>query len=146
VRWSGPVAQPAVTRPEKIRASAAGMIGRGRNLPRSMTTCARWPSPKGTKCRPEAKFGYSINSYGIGDLVEYANAAGDEAVNKLCAEYDGQKFSGNVFHRSRLVQSGPLSGRFTDSLILPGLPYPPNRRRFKLAPFTLGVATATIAR
>src|SRR5262249_5561202 len=33
--------------------SAAGMIGRGRNLPASTITCARWQSPKGTKCRPK---------------------------------------------------------------------------------------------
>src|SRR5262245_24066921 len=45
---------------------------------------------EGDKVSAEAKFGYSVNGYGIGDLVEYVNAAGDEAVSKLCAEYEGR--------------------------------------------------------
>jgi len=45
---------------------------------------------EGDKVSAEAKFGYSVNGYGIGDLVEYVNAASDEAVNKLCAEYEGR--------------------------------------------------------
>jgi len=35
------------------------------------------------KVSAKAKFGYSVNGYGIGDLVEYVNGASDEAVNKL---------------------------------------------------------------
>jgi L-arabinose isomerase len=45
---------------------------------------------EGDKVSAEAKFGYSVNGYGIGDLVEYVNAASDEAVNELCAEYEGR--------------------------------------------------------
>jgi L-arabinose isomerase len=43
---------------------------------------------EGDKVAAEAKFGYSVNGYGIGDLVEYVNAVSDEAVSKLCAEYE----------------------------------------------------------
>ncbi|MFZ4680860.1 MAG: L-arabinose isomerase [Terrimicrobiaceae bacterium] len=42
----------------------------------------------GDKVSAEAKFGYSVNGYGIGDLVEHVNAASESAVNKLCAEYE----------------------------------------------------------
>jgi len=43
---------------------------------------------EGDKVSAEAKFGYSVNGYGVGDLVEYVNAASDEAANRLCAEYE----------------------------------------------------------
>ena len=45
---------------------------------------------EGDKVSAKAKFGYSVNGYGIGDLVDYVNAASDEAVSKLCAEYEGR--------------------------------------------------------
>jgi L-arabinose isomerase len=43
---------------------------------------------EGDKVSAEAKFGFSVNGYGIGDLVEYVNLVGDEEVTKLCAEYE----------------------------------------------------------
>jgi L-arabinose isomerase len=43
---------------------------------------------EGDKVAAEAKFGYSVNGYGIGDLVEHVRAASEEAVTKLCAEYE----------------------------------------------------------
>ncbi len=43
---------------------------------------------EGDKVGAEAKFGYSVNGYGIGDLVEHVRDASDEAVTKLCAEYE----------------------------------------------------------
>src|SRR5215470_14225488 len=43
---------------------------------------------EGDKVSAEAKFGYSVNGYGIGDLVGYVNAVSDEAANRLCAEYE----------------------------------------------------------
>jgi L-arabinose isomerase len=45
---------------------------------------------EGDKVSAEAKFGYSVNGYGIGDLVKYVNSASDEAVTNLCAEYEGR--------------------------------------------------------
>ena len=43
---------------------------------------------EGDKVAAEAKFGYSVNGYGIGDLVEYVRAASDEIVTKLCGDYE----------------------------------------------------------
>src|SRR5260370_3566527 len=43
---------------------------------------------EGDKVSAEAKFGYSVNGYGVGDLVEHATSASDKAVTKLCAEYE----------------------------------------------------------
>jgi L-arabinose isomerase len=43
---------------------------------------------EGDKVSAEAKFGYSVNGYGVGDLVEHVTNASDKAVTKLCAEYE----------------------------------------------------------
>ena len=43
---------------------------------------------EGDKVSAEARFGYSVDAYGIGDLVEHVNDVSDEAVSKLCAEYE----------------------------------------------------------
>jgi L-arabinose isomerase len=43
---------------------------------------------EGDKVSAEAKFGYSVDAYGIGDLVECVDGVSDEAVSKLCAEYE----------------------------------------------------------
>jgi L-arabinose isomerase len=36
----------------------------------------------------EIKFGYSVNTYGIGDLAKVINEVSDVAVEQLCSEYD----------------------------------------------------------
>ncbi len=43
---------------------------------------------EGDKVTAEARFGYSVNGYGVGDLVKVVNEVGDNAVTKLCAEYE----------------------------------------------------------
>ncbi|MEA3187058.1 MAG: L-arabinose isomerase [Chthoniobacter sp.] len=42
----------------------------------------------GDKVSAEAKFGFSVNSYGIGDLVKLIGEASDADVASLCAEYE----------------------------------------------------------
>src|SRR5450432_3781938 len=43
---------------------------------------------EGDKVSAEVKFGYSVNGYGIGDLVKCVNEVSDAAVADLCAEYE----------------------------------------------------------
>ncbi|MCR8559525.1 L-arabinose isomerase [Mucilaginibacter sp. BJC16-A38] len=43
---------------------------------------------EGDKVEAELKFGYSVNTYGVGDLVKVIDAISDEAVNNLIAEYE----------------------------------------------------------
>jgi L-arabinose isomerase len=43
---------------------------------------------EGDKVSAQAKFGYSVDAYGIGDLVEYVEGASDGAITSLCAEYE----------------------------------------------------------
>ncbi len=42
---------------------------------------------EGDKVEAELKFGYSVNTYGIGDLVNVINQTSDAAIDKLVAEY-----------------------------------------------------------
>lgn len=43
---------------------------------------------EGDKVEAEIKFGWSVNGYGVGDLVEYVNKVTEEEVNALMAEYE----------------------------------------------------------
>jgi L-arabinose isomerase len=45
---------------------------------------------EGDKVEAELKFGYSVNTHGIGDLVKLVNDVGDKEVDKLCTEYNDQ--------------------------------------------------------
>lgn len=42
----------------------------------------------GDKVEAELKFGFSVNTHGIGDLVQEIKKVGDEAIDKLCAEFE----------------------------------------------------------
>ena len=42
---------------------------------------------EGDKIEAEARLGFSVNGYGIGDLVPYIDGACDADVTNLCAEY-----------------------------------------------------------
>ena len=60
----------------------------------------------GDKVEAEIKFGYSVNTYGIGDLVEAINQVSDTSVDHLIAEYEAQYTlatvlrKGNAQHQS----------------------------------------------
>ena len=45
---------------------------------------------EGDKVAAEARFGYSINGFGVGDLVEFVNGSSDKEVDKLCARYEDE--------------------------------------------------------
>ena len=42
---------------------------------------------EGDKVEAEMKFGYSVNTHGIGDLVKLVNDSSDRDIDKLCEEY-----------------------------------------------------------
>lgn len=100
----------------------------------------------GDKVEAEMKFGYSVNSHGIGDLVSLINDVKETSVSKLCDEYALQYQlapslkKGNAQHQSlreaakielglrRFLKEGNFNG-FTDTfedlhgmLQLPGMP------------------------
>ena len=43
---------------------------------------------EGDKVEAEIKFGYSVNAYGIGDLVKVINETTDAEIDKLVQEYE----------------------------------------------------------
>jgi L-arabinose isomerase len=43
---------------------------------------------EGDKVSAEARLGYSVNGYGVGDLVKYVNDVSDADITRLCAEYE----------------------------------------------------------
>jgi L-arabinose isomerase len=43
----------------------------------------------GDKVSAEATFGFSVNGYGVGDLVKHVNEVSDQAISTLCQEYEG---------------------------------------------------------
>jgi L-arabinose isomerase len=43
---------------------------------------------EGDKVSAEARFGYSVNHYAVGDLVQHVTAVSDAGVDTLCAEYE----------------------------------------------------------
>jgi L-arabinose isomerase len=52
---------------------------------------------EGDKVEAELKFGYSVNTHGIGDLVKLINDVTDKDVDKLCTEYNDQyKLAGSL--------------------------------------------------
>lgn len=52
---------------------------------------------EGDKVEAQIKFGYSVNGYGMGDLVKYVNQVSDVDAEKLCTEYEATyKMSENL--------------------------------------------------
>ena len=45
---------------------------------------------EGDKVEAQMRFGYSVNGYGLGDLVKYVNASTNSQVNKLIDEYESK--------------------------------------------------------
>ncbi len=43
---------------------------------------------EGNKVSAEMKFGFSVNTYGVGDLVQVLDAVSDAEIDALCAEYE----------------------------------------------------------
>jgi L-arabinose isomerase len=43
---------------------------------------------EGDKVAAEAKLGYAVNGYGVGDLVKVVSEVGDAAITRLCDEYE----------------------------------------------------------
>ena len=54
----------------------------------------------GDKVAAEARFGYSVNGYGIGDLAEKIGAVSDRAVAALCSEYQERYAVAPVLRRT----------------------------------------------
>lgn len=68
---------------------------------------------EGDKVEAQLRFGYSVNTHGIGDLVKYIQQISDKEAEQLCVEYeDSYKLSGPLAkggeQRSSLVEAARI--------------------------------------
>ena len=71
-----------------MRAAAARFDWQGARFARLGDNMRQVAVTEGDKVEAEIKFGYSVNGYGVGDLVKNIREVSDESVGKLVAEYD----------------------------------------------------------
>ncbi len=72
------------------RAACAWQDAQGGKLARFGDNMRQVAVTEGDKVEAEIRFGYSVNGYGIGDLVRYVNAVSDTEIDRMVAEYDQQ--------------------------------------------------------
>jgi L-arabinose isomerase len=83
--WSDPEVQDRVA--TWMRAVRAWHDWQGGKFVRFGDNMRQVAVTDGDKVAAEVKFGFSVNTHGVGDLVKVINEVGDSAITKLCAEY-----------------------------------------------------------
>jgi len=73
-----------------LRAAAAWNDWQGAKFARFGDNMRYVAVTDGDKVEAELKFGYSVNTYGIGDLVKVINETSDQAIDELVKEYEEQ--------------------------------------------------------
>ncbi|GAA0546835.1 L-arabinose isomerase [Chitinophaga japonensis] len=71
-----------------LRAAAGWHDWQGARFARIGDNMRQVAVTEGDKVEAELKFGYSVNGYGIGDVVAKVNAVSDEAIGRLVQEYE----------------------------------------------------------
>ena len=72
------------------RAACAKLDLRGAKFARFGDNMREVAVTEGDKVEAQTKFGFSVNGYGLGDLVEHVNAATNSQVNRLLDEYESK--------------------------------------------------------
>jgi L-arabinose isomerase len=72
-----------------MRAASAWHDAQGARIARFGDNMREVAVTEGDKVEAQIQLGYSVNGYGVGELVNYVNAVSDTEVNQLVAEYDG---------------------------------------------------------
>ncbi|MGD0517094.1 MAG: L-arabinose isomerase [Thermoguttaceae bacterium] len=73
-----------------MRAACAWHDAQGGKVARFGDNMREVAVTEGDKVEAQLRLGYSVNGYGIGDLVKYVGAVTDADIDKLVAEYDAQ--------------------------------------------------------
>ncbi|MBE0543631.1 MAG: L-arabinose isomerase [Verrucomicrobia bacterium] len=95
------------------RAAAAWHDWQGAKFSRFGDNMREVAVTEGDKVSAQIQFGYSVNGYGIGDLVKCVNAASDKEVNVLIAEYEASytlapKLRKNGVMRKSLIEAARI--------------------------------------
>lgn len=89
------------------RAACAWHDAQGARIARFGDNMRQVAVTEGDKVEAQRQFGYQVNSYGMGDLVQSVNAVPESAVNDLVAQYD------TLY---RVAESLQANGRLRQSL------------------------------
>ena len=73
-----------------LRAACAWHDAQGGKVVRFGDNMRQVAVTEGDKVEAQIRFGYSVNGYGVGDLVKYVNEVTEAEVDRLVAEYDQQ--------------------------------------------------------
>ncbi len=73
-----------------LRAAVAWYDWQGMKVARIGDNMREVAVTEGDKVEAELKFGYSVNGFGIGDLVVYVNAVSDARINALLATFESE--------------------------------------------------------
>ncbi|HKI45548.1 MAG TPA: L-arabinose isomerase [Balneolales bacterium] len=73
-----------------MRAACAWQDAQGGKIARFGDNMREVSVTEGDKVGAQMQLGYSVNGYGVGDLVEYVRSSTDEAVDRLISEYEDQ--------------------------------------------------------
>jgi L-arabinose isomerase len=73
-----------------LRAAVAWHDAQGLKIARFGDNMRQVAVTEGDKVEAQIRLGYAVNGYGLGDLVQYVNAATDAEVDQLVAEYEAQ--------------------------------------------------------
>lgn len=80
-----------------LRAAAGWFDWQGARFARLGDNMRQVAVTEGDKVEAELQFGYSVNGYGIGDLVKFTKAVSDGAIDQLVTEYaDSYKMSASL--------------------------------------------------
>ncbi len=89
-----------------LRAAAAWHDSQGMRIARFGDNMRQVAVTEGDKVEAQRRFGYAVDGYGLGDLAAHVEAAGEGAVDALCAEYAdnyammGELLPGRARHQS----------------------------------------------
>ncbi|MCE5342469.1 MAG: L-arabinose isomerase, partial [Eubacteriales bacterium] len=73
---------------EWMRAAVGVAVSKGLKVMRFGDNMREVAVTEGDKVEAQARLGYSVNGYGIGDLVKCVEAVTDRQIKRLCADYD----------------------------------------------------------
>jgi L-arabinose isomerase len=96
-----------------MRAAAAWHDAQGARFARFGDNMREVAVTEGDKVEAQIKFGYSVNGYGLGDLVKYVDDVSGKDVDNLIKEYEekyivSDEVSGNGAKRQRLFDSAKI--------------------------------------
>ncbi len=95
-----------------MRAACAWADWKGMKVARFGDNMREVAVTEGDKVEAQKQFGYSVNGYGVGDLVDAVNQVGDDQIDELIAEYrdqyriDASLAAGRTLREAARIEAG----------------------------------------